>query len=324
MQVPDYYAVLGVKRDAKADEIKQAYRKLARKYHPDSYRGEDRAYAAEKFQRLSEAYEVLSERSPGAGRRMSPEEFERIFGGRGFSDFFTEFFGDEMAASVGRRPGPHGRFRFRGADVRATARIPLAMAVTGGSSGFEIDGTAACAACGGSGMIEGEHVCPACGGLGRRRSHRRVDVRIPAGIRNGQTLRLKRLGEPGAEGGEAGDLLLTVEIAGDGVYELDGDDVSADVPVAPWEAALGAKVPVRTPTKKVTLTIPPNTAAGTRLRLPGQGLPRADGSHGDFYARIVIAMPRTLEEAQRELLRQLRDTGAAPVGGGARVTETTP
>jgi curved DNA-binding protein len=338
MDFPDYYKILGVARDASADQIKAAYRALARQWHPDTCRGSDKQAAEQKFKAISEAYEVLSDPQQRAkydamgapwrggapppreapSRTMSPEEFERIFGGRGFSDFFTTFFGDDLASHFGRRPHRHSRFRQQGADVRAQVDVPLLLAVTGGKRGFEIEAKAACTTCGGAGVWEGEHVCPACGGVGSRRQRRSLTVTIPKDVRDGQAIRLRGLGEPGAEGAPAGDMYLTVRIAPDGPYQPQGVDVVADLPVAPWEAALGAKVPVTTPRGEVLLTIPEGSGAGARLRVRGHGLARADGTRGDFHARLVIELPRPLGAQQVEALRRLRETPGPAVRGGAR------
>lgn len=349
MQVPDYYETLGVSRDATADEIKKAYRKVARKWHPDTYRGDDKEKAQENFHRASEAYEVLSDpekrdkydthghawAEAGAGqaagpggaraageqvRSMTPEEFEAIFGGQGgFSDFFTSFYGEDMASRAGRRPRPHPRYRHKGADIRASIAVPLLLAIKGGESAFKIQGEAPCMTCGGTGMWEGEHICPACGGVGRTYESRTVTVRIPQGIRNGQTIRLKALGEPGVDGGEAGDLYLTVELEGDDTFEVVGDELHADLPIAPWEAALGAKVPVETVDGEVTVTVPPNSPMGSRLRLRGRGLPQPGGARGDLLLRLEMVLPDGLTSEQLDKLRELQDTSPpSPVGGARR------
>jgi curved DNA-binding protein len=249
---------------------------------------------------------------------MSPEEFEQIFGGRGFSDFFTTFFGDDLASQFGRRPRPAPRARQRGADVQATVEVPVALAVTGGKRSFEIEAQSTCSTCDGSGMWEEDHVCPACGGLGHRRTRRTVSVTIPRDVRDGQSIRLKGLGEPGGAGVPAGDMYLTIKLVSDGVFEPHGDDVHADLPVAPWEAALGAKVPLRTPIGEVVLTIPAGSATGARLRVRGHGLTKQDGTRGDFYARLLITLPRPLTPEQLELMQRLRDAEGPEVTGGAR------
>jgi DnaJ-class molecular chaperone len=341
MEVPDYYKTLGLSRDADADEIKRTYRRLARQWHPDTYQGDDKDAAESQFHRLSEAYEVLSDpekrekydqygRASAAGpvnpdgaqgRTMTPEEFEAIFGGRGFSDFFASVYGEDMARQAGRQRRAHPRYRQQGADVRAQITVPLLLAINGGESAFQIRGEAACMTCGGTGLWQGEHMCPACGGLGLVHQSRSVTVKIPAGIRNGQTIRLKGLGEPGLEGSEAGDLYLTVELKGDGVFDPDGDDLVADLPVAPWEAALGAKIPLETFDGEVTVSVPAGCAADAKLRLKGRGLPRAGGERGDLLLRLKLVMPDGLTAVQLDDLRRIQDSDPPAPTGGARRQE---
>lgn len=338
----DYYEVLGVPRDADEETIKKAYRKLAMKWHPDRHKGADREKAEEKFKQINEAYEVLKDpekrkkydqfgrnwqhgqefRPPPGGRRVSPEEFEEIFGeGMGFSDFFASLFGEDILRGFGRgrrRGGRHRRFRHRGADVRAELELPLGRALAGGKSAFEVPAQQTCHACGGVGFLD-EHVCPACAGVGHVRRPRRVEVKLPSEIRDGMTLRLKGLGEAGVDGGEPGDLYLTIRLVGDDTYRIEGLDVTADVPVAPWELIDGCKVDVRTPKGVVTIRVPPGTPSGRRLRVPGHGLADADGRRGDFYARLIGGLPSTLTERQKELLREAGKAGPSEVAGGARV-----
>jgi curved DNA-binding protein len=150
------------------------------------------------------------------------------------------------------------------------------------------------------------------------RGRRSVALKIPKGIRNGQVLRLKGLGEAGADGGEPGDLQLTIELANDAIYTMDGNDVEAALPLSPWEASLGAKVHVRTPDAEVVLTVPPATSSGTRLRIRGHGLYRKGGGRGDFYVRARIVVPPSLTAEQKRLMEQLAATGGEAVRGGAR------
>jgi len=338
VEFQDYYDVLGVARDATPEQIKKAYRRLALKWHPDRHKDEERDAARERFTRINEAYEVLSdpdkrqrydrfgenwrhgqefEPPPGA-RTMSREEFEQAFGGGGgFSDFFRSMFGEQMRSEFGRAGGRHGRYRYRGGDVHATLELGLGTALAGGKSRFSVEGTVACARCGGVGMI-GEHVCPTCAGLGNLSQPRTVELSIPKAVRDGQVMRLRGLGERGEGGAEAGDLYLTIRIASDDVYRVAGRDVEADVVVAPWEAVFGTKVPVRTPAGTVELKVPAGSRAGSRLRLRGQGLLDARGRRGDFHAVVRLALPEPLTERQRELLRELQRTGGPAVTGGAR------
>jgi DnaJ-class molecular chaperone len=341
VEFQDYYAVLGVARDASADDIKKAYRKLALQWHPDRH-GEDKRDEAEaKFKRIAEAYEVLSDpdkrgkydrfgenwrqgdefRAAGEqarGTRMSPEDLEQMFGGAGgFSDFFKYAFAEDMRRQYGGGASSHRRFRHRGADVRAELALPVSAAIAGGRSRFDVPATKTCGRCGGVGFV-GEHVCPVCVGVGRVHDRRTVDLTIPARIRDGMTMRLAGMGEAGEEGGESGDLLLTIRLVSDDVYRMSGADVEADLPVSPWEAQLGARVGVRTPDGMVTLTVAPGSRAGTRLRLRGKGFDDGEGGRGDFYAIIRYVLPE-MTSRQAELLREMAEAGSASPTGGARV-----
>jgi DnaJ-class molecular chaperone len=347
VEFQEYYGVLGVARDASADDIKKAYRKLALQWHPDRHTDDKRAEAEAKFKRIAEAYEVLSDpdkrsrydrfgehwrqgeefrgepRAGAEGTRMSREEFEQMFGGTGggFSDFFKYAFADDLRRQYAGGEQSHRRYRHRGADVRAELALPVAAAIAGGRSRFDVPATKTCARCGGVGFV-GEHVCPVCVGVGRVHDRRTVDLTIPKSIRDGMTMRLAGLGEAGEEGGENGDLLLSIRLVSDDVYRiLDGGDVEADVPVSPWEAELGAKVGVRTADGQVTVTVAPGTKSGARLRLRAKGFDNGQGGRGDFYAVIRYALP-DLTSRQAELLRELADAGSGVPGGGARVDGT--
>ncbi|MFN2427375.1 MAG: DnaJ C-terminal domain-containing protein [Candidatus Binatia bacterium] len=342
MEFQDYYAVLEVARDATADDIKKAYRKLALQWHPDRHPEAARADAEVRFKRISEAYEVLSDadkrsrydrlgqnwkqgdefRASDQQPHMSPEEFEQMFGGGGgFSDFFRHAFGEDLRRQYGgARPSQHPRYRHRGSDVRGELSLPVSVALAGGRSRFDVPATKACNLCGGVGF-HGEHVCPACAGVGRVHDRRVVDLTIPARIRDGMTMRLAGLGEAGEDGGEHGDLYLTLRLVSDDVFRVLGADLESDLPLAPWEALLGARVGVRTPDGAVTLTVAPGSKAGTRLRLRGKGFDDGRGGRGDFFAVLRLSLPE-LSERQVELMRQMAgeagEASATPVGG-ARV-----
>ena len=334
----DYYQVLGITREASAEEVKKAYRKLALRWHPDRHpEGKEREQAEETFKRVSEAYEVLSdpekrarydrfgenwqhgqEFTPPTGeRRMSREEFERAFGsGGGFSDFFAEMFGDIFEREVGRGPRRHARYSHRGADVTAELHVPLSELFERGKRTFHLPAQTSCPRCGGVGFVD-EHVCPQCVGVGRVHTTKEVSLSLPEDARDGLVLRLRGLGEPGDGGGESGDLHLVLRLSSDERYRLNGSDVEADVTVLPWEAVFGTKVDVRTARSNVSLTIPPGTRAGTRLRLGGQGLPDGHGGRGDFHALVRYALPERLTERQRELLGELARTTGGAVPGAA-------
>jgi len=338
MQFQDYYEVLGVERDADEGSIKKAYRKLALKWHPDRHEGGEQERAEAKFKRISEAYEVLSdpekrkkydrfgqnweqgqEFETGPGQRtMSREDFEAAFGGSGgFSDFFQEMFGGQFRQDFRGRPERHARYQYRGADVRAELRLPISDAISGGKRSFEIPARVSCPSCGGTGFL-GSHVCPSCAGVGQVQKRQTVELKIPAALRDGMKLRLKGLGEPGQSGGESGDLHLVLRLEDDATYRLVGSDLEARVSLTPWEAEGGAKVDVRTARGVVTVTIPPESRSGKRLRLRGQGFAIGKGGHGDCFVRLEMDLPGRLSERQKELLRELDENAGAPIAGGAR------
>lgn len=329
MKFQDYYEVLGVSRNASEEEIKKAYTKLALKWHPDRHQGADHAEAEQKFKQVNEAKEVLldpekrkkydrfgqdwehgQEFTPRGGRQVSPEEFGQIFGDGGFSDFFASMFGDDMAERFSRRK-PR---RTRGADVNADLQLTVSDAISGGKRTFSLSTVSTCPACEGQGEFDDGHVCPTCAGLGRVRGQKTVELAIPKNISNGMKLRLRGLGEGGERGGESGDLYLTLHLVSDDVYRVNGNDIEADLPIAPWEAIEGAKVEVRTLDGIATLSVPAGTKSGARLRMRGLGL-GSDSGRGDFYAIVRYALPENLSEKQRDLIRQMK--GGA-ISGGAR------
>lgn len=338
MKFQDYYEILGVPRDGSEEQIKQAYRKLALKWHPDRHHGEEKEKAEVEFKHITEAHEVLSDpekrsrydrfgenwehgqdfQPPPGARTMSREEFSKMFGeGGGFSDFFTSMFGDHVRQGFGGGPTQHRRFKHRGSDVRAELRLPLGRAIEGGRSSFEVPASTACLRCGGVGFVE-DHVCPSCGGVGQVRAMKKVDLTIPENVCDGMTLRLKGLGETGIDGGEQGDLYLTLTLESDDVYRRRGSNVEADVGVAPWELVDGAKIDVQTPDGVVVVTVPPDTRVGSKLRLKERGLPADGGRKGDFFAVLRCVLPEPTSDEQKDLLRKLKEGGSGEITGGAR------
>ena len=301
MKYKDYYATLGVNKKAGADEIKKAYRKLARKYHPDVSKEPN---AEERFKEVQEAYETLKDPEKRAaydqlGRHVEGGEFrpppgwETSFGGAGkpfagasfedldLSDLFAAFGG-------GRAGGQRGAPRARpGQDFEAAVRITLEQAFQGTE-------------------VELDLVAPEIDEHGAlRRVPHHLKVRIPKGVTNGTKLRVPGKGGKGAHGARNGDLYLDIEIASHPFFRVDGQDLYLDLPVTPWEAALGANVEMPTPAGKISLKIPPGTRAGQQFRVSGRGLARPGGSAGDLYAIAQIAMPTVLDERQRALYREL-------------------
>jgi curved DNA-binding protein len=306
MEFKDYYAQLGVERSATRDEIKRAYRKLARKFHPDVSKEPD---AEARFKEVAEAYEALSDAEKRAayddvgkrhknGQEFSPPPgwdsgFE--FSGRDFgagpdlshSDFFEALFGRQAAGARGPRAAEH----MAGGDHHAKVQIDLQDSYRGGRRSISLRVP----------QIDAQgHVTL---------QDRQLDVNIPKGIRDGQHLRLAGQGGPGRGEGPAGDLYLEIEFAPQPHFRVDGRDVYVDLPVAPWEAALGASVDLPTPDGSVQLTVPAGSSAGRKLRLRGKGLPSVPP--GDLYAVLSIALPPAdtapAQEAYRAMAKAFGD-----------------
>lgn len=336
VQFRDYYEALGVNTNASEDEIKSAFRKQARKYHPDVNPGDKSA--EEKFKEINEAYEVLSDpekrkrydtlgpnwkageefRPPPGWQQESRVDFGDmgdIFGGAGgmggagaggFSDFFETLFGGGRRAGRSRRGG--AGFSMRGREIEAEIELTLEEAHRGGRRSISLQVMESCPDCRGTGTKDGKAVCSTCRGAGVVQRPKTLEVTIPPGVRDGSVIRLAGQGEPGANGGPPGDLLLRARLRPHRLFDLTGDnDVQVELPVAPWEAALGARVSVPTLEGPVEMTIPAGTQAGQRLRLRGQGLNRRDGRRGDQYAKLKIVNPPRLTSAERELFEKLRD-----------------
>ncbi len=312
MDFKDYYAVLGVSESASPEDIKKAYRKLARKYHPDVSKEEN---ADDKFKDLGEAYEVLKDpekraeydelkkygaREDGSFERPSGWESASGFGGGGyteadagqFSDFFEEIFGGGRRAGGG--PGFGGGFggqrrsnRMRGEDVHAKLALFLEEAIKGCEKQVTFNVREPDA----SGRV-----------VPRKKT---LNVKIPAGMKAGQHIRLKGQGAPGGNGSESGDLFIEVEYAPHPLFTIEGQDILVTVPIAPWEAALGASVTVPTVGSKVNVKVPKGSSSGSKLRLKGKGLP---GKHpGDQIVILQLAMPERHSEEAQELYKQLAE-----------------
>jgi len=294
MKYKDYYATLGVERTATEADIKNAYRKLARKYHPDVSK---EANAEEKFKEVGEAYETLKDPEKRAaydqlGPHSSGEEFrpppdwQQSFGGGQFS-FDDLDLGDLFAGLAGRQRTSRRAGAIPGADYEAGVRLPFDQAYAG--TEIELD------------LIAVEYDEQG----GAKRVPHRLKVRIPPGVVDGQKLRVPGKGGKGLRGGRDGDLYLDISVESHPLYRTDGLDVHMDLPLAPWEAVLGTSVDMPTPAGTVSLKVPPGTRAGQKLRLGGRGLKRPDGTAGHFYAVVQIAVPTVVDDRQRDLYRQL-------------------
>jgi curved DNA-binding protein len=290
----DYYETLGLSRQATDEQIRNAYRKLARKHHPDVNPGNKEA--EEKFKEINEAYSVLSDPQKrkqydelgqnwkaGADFKPPPDWGRDVrveFGDRGgfgdFSEFFESVFGGARRGAGTRGAG----FPTRGRDLEAQLRIPLEEAYRGTTRTVTLRGPD-----------------------GKQKS---IRVNIPAGVSDGELIHIPNEGAAGSRGAPPGDLFVSVRLEPHPLFKvLDDGNLEMNLPVAPWEAALGARVRVPTLDGPVELTIPPNTQNGQRLRLRGQGMARRGGGRGDLYTRIQIVNPQSLSPTERELFQRL-------------------
>jgi curved DNA-binding protein len=296
MQYKDYYDILGVERQASADDIKRAYRKLARKYHPDVSK---EANAEERFKEVQEAYEVLKDPEKRdaydrlGGNWRQGEEFTpppgweprySYHGDPGSETDFSQFF-DAIFGGGGRARARPSGFQMRGQDRSVQVRISLEDSYNGTTRNIAL-------------------VTPEMDRTGEVRATRKsINVTIPKGVTEGQHIRLAGQGGPGFGGGPSGDLFLEVEFEPHPHFHAEGRDIYLDLPLAPWEAALGARVKVPTLGGKVELNIPPGSQAGRKLRLQGRGLPGKPP--GDQYAVIRIVLPEARTEDQQALYREM-------------------
>ena len=346
MAHPDYYKILGVTRSASEEDIKKAYRKLARKYHPDLNPNNKDSEA--KFKEVSEANDVLSDTDkrknydtygdpagpgPGSGAGYSSQGFDP---GGSFQDLFAGFGSRGGKRRAGPKPGE---------DTQHLVRIPFKEAFTGTKLSLNLQRSETCRACQGSGDLAGAQAstcsacaghgfresgmgffrsrqectvcggsgrktppCPSCQGRGRLPKSEAVTVGIPAGVEDGTRLRVAGKGEAGRRGGGPGDLYLQIQVEPDPRFERRGPNVYLDLPISFSEAALGAKVDIPTPEGHATIKVPPGTQSGANLRLKGLGMPiPGSATRGDLMARIKVLTPKLEDERSKELLRELAE-----------------
>jgi curved DNA-binding protein len=315
VEYKDYYKTLGVHKDATAADIKKAYRKLARQYHPDVNKSAD---AHKKFKDINEANEVLSDAEKRKKYDQLGPDWERFAQGgpaggayqrggngagytwsysgtpgaspfddeNGFSDFFQTIFGGvggfTEANTARRRGGARTRAVAADAELEHPLEVTLAEAYKGAERVIELQGE---------------------GGKSRR-----LTVKIPAGVKDGQRIRLAGQAHAGSNGGPAGDLYLKVHVKPHPVFTRDGDDLRMELPVALHEALLGAEVTVPTLKGRVSLRIPPETQNGRTIRLAGQGMPRAGGGFGDLYVTLRVVLPTKLSDKEREAVREIAES----------------
>lgn len=351
----DYYEVLGVSKGASDDELKKAFRKEAKKYHPDLHPGDKEA--EEKFKEINEAYEVLS----NPEKRQRYDQFGHAgvdpnygAGGGGaysggfgdFGDIFSDIFGGGFGfGGGGRRNGPK-----RGNDVRQVVNVSFEEAAFGCKKKINITKMEGCPSCGGTGAKKGtspetcqhchgtgqiqtqqrtilgymtnvttcphchgtgkiiKEPCKDCRGTGKVRNSKTVEINIPAGIDNDQTMQLSGQGEPGERGGPNGDLLITVRVRPHEIFERRDNDVYLEMPISFVQAALGATLTVPTLDGAVEYDIPEGTQSGTRFRLRGKGIPFIRGKgRGDQYVTVTVEVPKNLSSRQKELLRDFEE-----------------
>jgi molecular chaperone DnaJ len=336
----DYYEVLGVNRDASEEEIKKAYRRLAMKWHPD--RNPDNPKAEEHFKEANEAYEILTSAEKRAAYDQYGHAGVHPQGGAGgptgFGDIFSDIFGEIFGGQRGARSTV-----YRGADLRYNLQITLEQAAHGFETKIRIPGTAECEACEGSGARKGTqpqtcptchgagqvrisqgpfsiaqtcprchgagkinpHPCGTCGGTGRVKLQKTLSVKIPAGVDEGDRVRLSGEGEPGVNGGPPGDLYVQVQIKEHPVFQRDHDDLHCEMPVSFAIAALGGEIEIPTLEGSARIKVPAETQSGKVFRLRGKGIVGVRShSAGDLFCHVVVETPVKLTERQKELLRE--------------------
>ncbi len=319
----DYYQILGVERKASADDIRKAFRKLARLYHPDV--AKDKAAAENKFKEINEAYEVLGtpekrtkydqlgadwnqpyadtfkgarSRTQKAGGAAGKEDFE--FGGTGYSDFFERFF--NRAQSPGGKAG--SARSSKGEDLHADVVISLEEASHGTVRQITLRRFKACPTCGGSGEKRGV-VCLGCNGSGQAEITETHKVKIPAGVGEGQKLRIAGRGDSALGADYPGDLYLNVRFAHHPDFDVVGRDLHFDLDIAPWEAALGTEAQVQTLEGPLSIRVPPGASFGQKLRVRGKGLGSREGAPGDLIVTLRVVFPVENTSEERELWTKL-------------------
>ncbi|MFB9311571.1 molecular chaperone DnaJ [Nocardioides plantarum] len=370
----DFYAVLGVGKDAPAADVKKAYKRLARDNHPDTHPGDDERL--EKFKAVAEAYDVVGD----TAKRAKYDEMRRLYGsgapsgfggggGGGFNDLFGDrargaggsgglgdMFGD-LFGGAGARRTQQPRRPAKGGDVETSATISFVDALEGVTISLRLSSDAPCPTCSGTGGKPGTkpHICPECDGAGyvvagvggafsinetcpgcggrqlvyddkcptchgsgRGTSARTIQARIPAGVKDGQRIRLRGKGQAGDNGGPAGDLFVVVKVSPHRVFARSGDNLTLDVPVSFDEVALGAEIKVPTLNgAPVTLRIPAGTPNGRTFRVRGRGATKADGTRGDLLATVQVHVPAVLDQAAREAVEAYREaTAGKPLRAG--------
>lgn len=326
----EYFKILGLKPGSSDKEIRSAYKKLAKKYHPDVNPGNKQA--EEKFKEISEAYEVLSDPEKRSKWESGDLDFESFFrnagaargpgaSARGAETFSSFRFNDAedlgavfenlFGGTAGRGRAGAARRPFPGADLQYQASIGFEEAVRGTTLRIPLARTVACTACHGTGSIRAGKTsvepCTTCGGTGTRRVSETIQVRIPPGAEDGSRVRVAGKGEGGEGGGPSGDLYVVLQVQPHPYFRREGKDIILDVPLTVSEAALGTRIDVPTIDGRVTLTVPGGSSSGQRLRLKGRGVPsRSNASRGDQIVVLQIVTPRTLNPQSRKVFEELQ------------------
>ncbi len=320
----DYYNVLGVKRDASEPEIKRAYRRLARKHHPDVNPGDNSAEA--RFKEINEAYEVLSDKEKrqkydqfgdqwqhadqfarARGQQTPRWDFGQGGGAQGFrfeegdlDSLFGDLFQGSRAGTSSRRARPR-----RGRDIDYPVEVTLEEAYHGTNRILSLQTEELCPSCSGTGRIQNA-LCSACRGSGTEPRMKRLEVKIPPGVKDGSRVRIVGKGEPGYARGNSGDLYLVTSVKPHRLFERKGDDLHVEVTVPLVVAVLGGEIQVPTLKGKLALKIPPETQNGRTFRLAGQGMPHlGNSSRGDLLAKVSVDLPTKLSAKEKELFEQL-------------------
>jgi DnaJ-class molecular chaperone len=336
----DYYAILGVDSKATEQEIRIAYRKAARKYHPDLHTKGEKAAAEEKFKEVNEAYTALGNAEKRAqydhfaddiknGRVRQPPPDRGTYsqytgtsgdtggytrdtpdgtgaGADSFSDFFESIFGrsgfNTPQGGSGRRTDAKGQ------DLESELSLTMEEAYRGGGKTVQFSLRSTCETCGGTGVLE-QGICPECHGTASKTTLKSLDVKIPPFVREGSKIRLKGQGGAGSGSGRQGDLLLTVRILPNARFTLTGNNMETAVRISPEQAVLGCQISVPTMEGDTTVTVPPMIHSGRKLRLRSKGWKDRDGVRGDLYISVTIDIPRSLSAGQLELYKRLAGLG---------------
>ena len=317
----DFYQILGIPRTASADDIKKAYRRLARQLHPDLHSGTKKVEMEKKFKELNEANEVLSDpdkrkkydqygaqweqaeayekaRQQAGGQGFTWQQTGDESGGEAFSDIFENLFSGRGRAGAGRG------FAIPGEDLETEVELTLREVLTGVTKRINLREPITCSTCQGTGALRGR-TCPTCHGTGSTTESKTIEVKIPAGVQDGTRVRVAGKGQPGSNGGKQGDLYLHVIIEPDPIFRRQGSDIHVNVPIYPWEAALGAEIMAPTLTEPVKVKVPAGSKADSKLRLKGKGLPSATGGHGDLFLILHVVMPPSITSEEQVLFEQL-------------------